>query len=197
MEEFELEPGEKIIRTVRQHIFLLAIRFIPFILLALLPLIIPPIYGALVSHAGPGGADVAALSINFNNPLMHFGLGIWWLILWMAAFTMLTKFFLTQWVITTSRIVDITQESLFNRRVSSFLLARVQDITTDVEGFFPTLIGYGALNVETAGSMEKFCMQGIAHPEATRDLIMREIADLQNHDSLGTKIAKTVGDALI
>lgn len=197
MEEFELEPGEKIIRTVRQHWFLLAIRFIPFILLALLPLLIPPMYGLLVSGVGTGGADVAALAINFNNPLLRFGLGIWWLLLWMASFTMLTKFFLTQWVITTSRIVDITQESLFDRRVSSFLLARVQDITTNVEGFFATLIGYGNLNVETAGRMEKFSMEGIAQPEAIRDLIMREIADLQNHDSLGMKISKTVGDALI
>lgn len=194
MEEFELELGETVIKTVRQHIFLLVIRFIPFIILAAIPLLIPPMYGLLVSHAG---TDVAALSIDFDNALMRFGLGVWWLFLWMAAFTMLTKFFLTQWVITTTRIVDITQNSLFDREVSSFLLARVQDITTDVEGLFPTLIGYGTLNVETAGRMEKFCMNGIAHPEAIRDLIMREIADLQNHDSLGTKIAKTVGDALI
>jgi uncharacterized membrane protein YdbT with pleckstrin-like domain len=101
------------------------------------------------------------------------------------------------WVITSQRIVDISQDSLFGRQVSSFLLSRVQDITTDVQGLFPTLIGYGTLNVETAGRLEKFSMDGVAHPEGVRDLIMREIADLQNTDSLGTKVVKSIGGALL
>lgn len=190
MEEFELELGETVIRTVHQHWFLLVVRLIPFLLLAVLPLIIGPVVTALA-------ASTPAFSLVQYAPLARFGLGIWWLLLWMSAFTLLTKYFLTMWVITSHRIVDISQDSLFSRQVSSFLLARVQDITTDVDGLFGTLIGYGTLNVETAGRAEKFAMDGVAHPEAIRDLIMREIADLQNTDSLGTKIAKTAADALI
>lgn len=189
MEEFELELGETITVTVHQHPFLIALRFIPFILLGIAPFIVIPLIGALT----PAGV----LAISFNNPLVRFFVGIYWLFVWMSAFTMITKFFLTLWVITSHRIVDITQYRYFDRRVSSFLLSRVQDITTDVEGFFPTLIGYGTLNVETAGRQEKFSMNGIAHPEAVRDLIMREIADLQNTDSLGQKITTSVTDALI
>ena len=184
MEEFELELGETITKVVQQHPFLLALRLIPYIVLAVLPLIALPIL-ELVTKTSLGGG------------IVRFVIGAYWLVLWMSAFTLLTKYFLTMWVITSQRIVDITQNGFFSRDVSSFLLARVQDITTDVEGLFPTMIGYGTLNVETAGRMEKFQMEGIAHPEAIRDLIMREIADLQSHDNLGTKIAKTVGDALI
>lgn len=191
MEEFELELGETVIRTVHQHWFLLVVRLIPFLLLAWLPLGIGPVISFLAASSG------TTFSLVQFAPLARFGLGIWWLLLWMSAFTLLTKYFLTMWVITSHRIVDISQDSLFSRQVSSFLLARVQDITTDVDGLFGTLIGYGTLNVETAGRAEKFAMDGVAHPEAIRDLIMREIADLQNTDGLGTKIAKTVADVVI
>jgi uncharacterized membrane protein YdbT with pleckstrin-like domain len=195
MEEFELELGETITRTVHQHPFLIALRFIPFIVLTIAPLIVIPVITAITSHIGT--SSTGPIDISFNNPVVRFLLGAYWLFVWMSAFTMITKFFLTLWVITSHRIVDITQFRYFDRRVSSFLLSRVQDITTNVEGFFPTLIGYGTLNVETAGRDEKFCMNGIAHPEEIRDLIMREIAALQNTDSLGTKITATVADALI
>ncbi|KND49729.1 MAG: hypothetical protein AB203_01425 [Parcubacteria bacterium C7867-008] len=197
MEEFELELGEVVKQSVRQHWFLLVLKLIPYIVLTLAPIVILPLYVLFATSASAAGAQVPVLDISLGNSLVRFLLGTWWLFIWMATFTMLTKFFLTQWIITSTRIVDITQESLFSRRVSSFLLARVQDITTDISGVFPTLIGYGTLNVETAGREEKFSMEGIAHPEDVRDLIMREIADLQNHDGLGTKIAKTVGSVLI
>jgi uncharacterized membrane protein YdbT with pleckstrin-like domain len=177
MDEFELEPGETITRVVHQHPFLIALRFIPYILFSIIPFIVLP----FLSGAG----------ITLGNPAVRFVLGIYWLFIWMFAFTMITKYFLTLWVITSHRIVDITQYRFFDRRVSSFLLSRVQDITTDVEGVFPTLIGYGTLNVETAGRAEKFQMEGIARPEETRDFIMGEIATLQHMDaSLGTKVAQ-------
>lgn len=195
MEEFELELGETIIKVVHQHWFFLLGRLLPFAILAWLPTFLIPFFASAENAAGISSLNL--FGIDWGAPLVHFGLGAWWLILWISAFTIVTKYFLSVWVITTERIVDISQESLFSRKVSSFLLARVQDITTDVDGIFGTLIGYGTLNVETAGRDEKFAMDGVAHPEAIRDLIMREITELQNHDSLGTKIAKTVGDALI
>ncbi|KND51033.1 MAG: hypothetical protein AB202_01320 [Parcubacteria bacterium C7867-007] len=197
MEEFELELGEVVKKSVRQHWFLLALKIVPYVLLTIAPLLVIPLFNILATGVSTAGVQVAVLDVSLGNPLVRFLLGVWWIFVWMATFTMLTKFFLTQWIITSTRIVNISQESLFDRRVSSFLLARVQDVTTDVQGIFPTLIGYGTLNVETAGRDEKFSMEGIAHPEDVRDLIMGEIADLQNHDSLGTKIAKTVGNALI
>ncbi len=82
------------------------------------------------------------------------------------------------WIITNTRIVDIRQYGFFSRKVSSFLLSRVQDVTTDVEGFIETIFGFGTLNVETAGREELFQMRGIKKPTELRDLIMREVAVL-------------------
>jgi uncharacterized membrane protein YdbT with pleckstrin-like domain len=104
------------------------------------------------------------------------------LCVWTAAFGMSTRYYLTVWVITNLRIVDIKQHGFFNREVSSFLLTRVQDITTDVAGILGTLIGFGRLSVETAGKDEEFEMANIAHPEAVRDVIMAQVAQLHHAD---------------
>ncbi|HEY0010780.1 MAG TPA: PH domain-containing protein [Candidatus Paceibacterota bacterium] len=173
MEEFELEPGEHIITQVRQHLFVLFLRLVPYLLLALAPFVLAPVFTALMST---GAAD--SLPLAETSSSARFFLGLWWLFLWMAIFHIVTKYFLTVWVITSHRIVDIKQIGFFRRRVSSFLLIRVQDVTTDVHGIFATLIGFGNINVETAGSHDTFCMRGIRFPEFIRDLIMREVAAL-------------------
>lgn len=177
MEEFELEPGETITRTVRTHMFVLLFQMVPFVVLALLPFVVMPVLTYIFAHT-PGAMDYPSLLMADIAPYAHFMLGFWWLMIWISAFTVFTRYWLTVWIITTTRIVDIRQNGFFRREVSSFLLARVQDVTTDVSGFFPTLIGFGSLRVETAGRAETFDMSNIVDPEGIRDLIMREIADL-------------------
>lgn len=172
MEEFDLEPGEHIILQVRQHLFVLFLRILPLLLLAIAPFILEPIFSAFVVKSAAGASE---LSSSFR-----FFIGIWWLLLWMALFHIVTKYFLTVWVITSHRIVDIDQIGFFRRKVSSFLLIRMQDVTTDVQGILATLIGYGNINVETAGSNEKFRMSGIRSPEYIRDVIMTEVAKLHH-----------------
>ncbi|HEX7651686.1 MAG TPA: PH domain-containing protein [Candidatus Paceibacterota bacterium] len=172
MEEFELEPGERVIRSIRKHWIIFALRLLPYALLGVLPLALPAVVAAL-SNAVPAFADIGP------NPLWQFALGMWWLFLWIGAFNTFVRYYLDQWVITTTRIVDIHQYGFFNRRVSSFLLDRVQDVTTSVDGFLATMVGFGTLNAETAGRDEQFQMMGVANPEGLRDLIMREVADLR------------------
>jgi uncharacterized membrane protein YdbT with pleckstrin-like domain len=178
MEEFDLQPGEHIIITVRQHPFVLAMRLLPFLLLAL----VPDLLGWFFLFVGSmGGAQTAGLGLSAGHT--RFLTGFYWLILWIGAFTTLTKFALTQWIVTNVRIVDIKQYGFFSREVSSFLLLRVQDVTTEIYGMIPTLIGYGRLNVETAGNIEKFTMGSVSHPQRLRDVIMDQVAELHASDT--------------
>lgn len=175
MEEFQLEAGERVTRTVRKHWFVFLGMLFPFIFLALLPLILPPVF-TWATRAYP---DFGVLLGSFSvaQPFIRLGLGVWWFILWIGAFNSFTSYFLNVWVITTHRIVEIHQYGFFNRKVSSFLLIRVQDVTTTVDGFFADILGYGCVRVETAGTeSSKFVMDGVADPVGMRDLIMREIA---------------------
>lgn len=179
MEEFALEFGEKVTKRVRKHPFLLIVQFIGFFLLAIFPLALP----LIVSFTGQGASaatDSLARFVTLESPWMRFALGIWWLSLWMAAAVSFTRWFLTIWVITNTRIVDIHQVGFFNRKVTSAPLARVQDVTTDVNGFFNTVLGFGTLKVQTAGAEEELIMEDIIGPQHLRDFIMKEIAALHS-----------------
>ncbi|MBU2159165.1 PH domain-containing protein [Patescibacteria group bacterium] len=174
MEEFQLEPGERVIRTVRKHWFVLLITAIPFILLAWLPTLIPGLFARMAESAFPLLPYITA-----DSPWFRLFLGLWWLLLWIGAFNAFTQYYLNHWVITSLRIVRIRQHGFFSRDVSSFLLGHVQDVTTNVHGIFADLLGYGSVQVETAGTASKnFVMDGIEDPQGMRDLIMREIAEL-------------------
>lgn len=174
MEEFELEPGEVIIHNVRQHIFVLALNMLPLLLLAFVPLVFSGVMDFVTSTSPQLNAAYAGFHIPAST--QRFLVGIWLLGIWTSAFSMFTRYYLTVWVITNMRIVDIRQYGFFNREVSSFLLDRLQDITTGVSGFLGTLIGYGRLSLETAGKDESFYMDTIPNPEAIRDEIMAQVA---------------------
>jgi uncharacterized membrane protein YdbT with pleckstrin-like domain len=177
MNEFELESGEQMTKIVRRHPIVLFGMISPFIVLALLPLFIPFAISLLQSLSPVAGTLVSQDFAQNANWFVVF-LSAWWLFLWISVYSIFTQYYLTEWIITTTRIVDIRQYGFFSRQVSSFLLAKVQDVTTDVEGFLPTIFHFGTLNVETAGREEKFQMRGISNPTELRDLIMREIAVL-------------------
>ena len=177
MEEFELEPGERITLSVRKHWIVLAGQLSVYVILALVPLLIP-LALSLMASVFPNGGNQFHTALSQAGPWLLLLLAFWWLFIWMAAFATFTRYYLTLWVITTTRIVEIHQYGFFSRRVSSFLLNRVQDVTTNTDGLFATVFGYGALDVETAGRDEKFGMYGIQNPEGIRDLIMREVSAL-------------------
>ena len=179
MEEFELEPGEEVVMTVREHILVFTLQLIPLVFLAFLPWILSILFHWFIGmNAASGTASTAFGALSLPGHVWSFFIGVWLLCIWTACFSMLTRYYLTVWVITNMRIVDIKQHGFFNREVSSFMLLRVQDVTTDVSGLLATLFGFGRLSVETAGKDEDFHMTGIEHPEAIRDVIMSQVAKL-------------------
>lgn len=179
MEEFQLDAGERVTRTVRKHWFVLLVSFIPFLLLAWLPTVIPGLLVKLSSTSPE--AMVLFGQFTSENPWFRLFLGLWWIFLWIGAFNTFTQYYLNHWVITTARIVRIRQHGFFSREVSSFLLSRVQDVTTEVNGIFADLLGYGSVRVQTAGTESKdFVMDGVEDPTGMRDLIMSKIAALHS-----------------
>ncbi|MBI3572438.1 PH domain-containing protein [Candidatus Kaiserbacteria bacterium] len=167
MKEFELEPGEHVVETVRKHWFLFLADLLPFAILAILPLVIP----AALRTAGP--LQTLAASFNFSLPLARVALALWWLLVWSAAFNSFTRYFLNAWILTNQRVVEIKQYGFFNREVSSLFLNRVEDVTTDTIGILVSLLDIGDINVQTAGTIERFTMRGIPHPAMLRDLILK------------------------
>jgi len=183
MAEFHLAHGEPVTRAVRNNWFVLVLEILPFILLAILPLLIPGVV-EFVSSSNTVVLERLLTYLTLENPWVRFLLGLWWLIIWIAAFNSFTSYYLNEWIITTHRIVEINQHTFFSREVSSLLLNRVQDVRTDVHGIFATLLGYGTLTIQSAGASNHFHMHGVPHPQELRDLVMREITEY--HKKLNT-----------
>lgn len=163
-------------RTVRTHWFVLVISFIPFVLLAWLPTAVGPFLSGIAT--GAMGAPGFFAELTPDNRWFRLFIGLWWLMLWIGAFNTFTQYYLNHWVITTMRIVRVRQRGFFAREVASFHLNRVQDVTTEVNGIFADLLGYGSVRVQTAGTDSRhFVMDGIDDPQGMRDLIMREVTE--------------------
>ena len=68
-------------------------------------------------------------------------------------------------ILTTHRLIDITQVNFFKRVVGATPLEQIQDTTGDVKGFFPTLLNYGSVSVRTAASDSKdFSIDRVSEP---------------------------------
>lgn len=171
MKEFDLEPGEFVVREARKHWLLFTIGLIPYALLALLPVVLRPLL-SLSPQMAP-----YADSIDYAQPLVRAALGIWLLAVWTAAWSAFTRYFLNLWVLTNTRIVAITQHAFFHREVSSILLGRVQDVTSNVRGVLSSLIGIGSIKVQSAGAENDFLMPGISEPEEMRELILKHVPE--------------------
>lgn len=177
-EDFELEHGESTRLSVRKHWIVFTVELLPFLIFAFIPFVIQ--YGAGMLAAANSTFLPYVDSLSLANPWVRFTFGMWWLLMWTGAFNTFTKYYLDVWIITTQRIIDVHQLGFFRRTVTSFLLSRVQDVTTSVDGFLPTLFHYGSLRVETAGdASENFSMDGIPHPEELRNLVLREVESLR------------------
>lgn len=171
MKEFELGPDEQVVIETRKHWFLFLVELLPYVILAIVPFALPKIIQLV-----PPLAQYAAF-FDFNMSYERAALGIWLLIAWTSAWGAFTKYFLDVWVLTTQRLVDVEQHRYFSREVSSVLLSRVQDVTTDITGIIPSLLGFGNINVQSAGATEKFHMRGIPRPTQMRDLIIKYVPE--------------------
>lgn len=171
MKEFELGPNEHVVREARKHWFIFLTELLPYAIIAVIPFALPK----LLMLAPPVAPYVALF--DYSATLTRVVLGIWLLVAWTSAWGAFTRYFLNAWVLTNERVVTIKQRSFFNREVSSLLLSRVQDVTTEVSGLLPSLLGIGDIKVQSAGADIEFTMRGIPRPEQMRDLIIKYIPE--------------------
>ncbi|MFH0928318.1 MAG: PH domain-containing protein [bacterium] len=74
-------------------------------------------------------------------------------------------YFLDTWHVTNERIISSVRVSLFRHTTSEVRFYRIQDITTEVNGFLPTLLDYGDIHIQTAGEENRFILENVEHPK--------------------------------
>lgn len=90
-------------------------------------------------------------------------------------------YLLDSWIVSSKRIINNTQQGFFNRTISETQLLRVQDVSVKISGMIPTVLHFGDVEIQTAGTTEKFVFEQIPNPEQVKDEIMNLVTVAKNN----------------
>lgn len=157
------EEGEEVLAKVHRHWLFIAGRLGLLALFLAAPLAVVPLLERL---------DIIAVAAVSGGALVALW-ALWALVGWAIFWQFWTTYYMDIWVVTNRRIIDIDYQRLFDRNIAMLRLDRVQDVTTHVTGVVGTLLKYGSVVVQTAGSDKQFVIDQIADPERLRDVVSR------------------------
>ena len=159
-----LQPDEHPLLKVHRHWIMLLRDISGILIIGIIPFILFPF---IFTQVGNG---------SMSTSFIIFSSSFWLLIIWMMLFTIWTDYYLDVWIITDRRIIDIDQISLFNRKVSTLRIERVQDATVRVPNFMATLFGYGNVLIHTASGAKNIShMEGIPNPSEVQKIILERV----------------------
>jgi len=160
------KKDEKVIFYLRRHWINPFKHFISLSILAVLPYIF---YLTLTDSLS--GSMVSPIFA----PLVVLLSGAYYLFIWLFYYHNFVDFYLDVWIVTNQRIINIEQKGLFSRTISEQQIDRVQDVTTEIKGVLPMILGFGNIYVQTAGSKQRFIFKQIPHPEKVSRKILSMI----------------------
>jgi hypothetical protein len=97
----------------------------------------------------------------------------------MFSFANFIDYYLDVWIVTNERVINIEQKGLFSREVSEKELHKMQDITSDVDGFWATMLNYGDVYIQTAGEKERFVFKHIPFADEVARRISNLVSEYQ------------------
>lgn len=162
---FELHKDEKVILYIRRHWLFLLLYTKSILLLFLAPVILVWIaqYYSFVPDINLLGVSIYSLT----DILIY----LWGLFCWMLLAEQFTDYALDFWVVTNKRIIESELIKLFDVKLSTLELQDIEDITVHSEGFWASTIGFGKLEVQTAGATNEFYAENIANPANMQKII--------------------------
>jgi uncharacterized membrane protein YdbT with pleckstrin-like domain len=101
---------------------------------------------------------------------------VYYMFLWYSFFYSLTMYTLDTWIVTNMRIINSVQTGFFNRQISELALDKIQDVSVHTKGALATVIDYGDIKVQTAGTEKHFVFEQIGKPQDVKDQIMELVA---------------------
>ncbi len=153
---------ERILYFLRRHWFVIVGKYLFLLMFAVIPVVLYFFFDDSFPSLFQTESTRAILTLLAS---------LYYLFLWVIAFTVFIDYYLDLWIVTSHRIVDREQKGLFNIRVSEQNLSQVQDVSATVKGFFPTILNYGNVLVQSAAAKNLFQFQQIPQPE----MISREV----------------------
>jgi hypothetical protein len=147
---FPLQHGENVLVLAHRHWIYLWPNVLLNVAIAILPVILG---GAVLDWIGIGSGTVLWL------------IAAVWILVWAGrAYLEWYRYHHDIWVITNQRLVDAYKRNPFNMRVASADLVNVQDMSVERHGIFGTMLDYGDVICQTAGTAASFRITGVPNP---------------------------------
>lgn len=167
----KIDGDENILSIKRRHFFVLWRKVAPLIGLGIFALVI------LLASPWIDYPEVIG-----NKAIANFIITFLLIIFWNLGFHTYTNYYLDSWIITNRRTIHTELKSLFSREQSSVKHNRVQDVTVTVVGIIPTMLGYGDLTIQTAGSFRNFVFAEIPEPYKTKEYLNKLIREARKRN---------------
>lgn len=153
---------ETIILFLRSHL----ITNLPWILISLVLIILPPIILALLSNFGFGFPSIPSAS----RFALVFALFYYFLV-FSYVFISFLHWFYNVFIVTSERIVDIDYSDIVVHNMAETKLNHIEDVRYTQSGFIASSFNYGNLFVQTAGTEENFEAFFVPKPAEATDII--------------------------
>lgn len=151
------QPDERTLLTLRRHWAPFLVEALRFFSLGLLPI------GVWFVWASLSGTPLEMNSLIYILVVM--GAALYYLFLAILMYGFWIDYYLDIFLVTNKRVVDIEQDGLFSRTVAEQSIDRIQDVTSEIHGFIPSLLRYGNIYIQTAGTQERFVFENVHNPE--------------------------------
>ena len=157
--------GEKVIMMLRRHWVIIWRYLSMLIVFNLIPILV---FGFLFLYLGWTLVPGTPLYLMFV-----FGISLYYLVIWLHYFHEFVDYHLDIWIVTDQRIINIEQIGLFNRVISELNILKVQDVTSELKGKVQTMLNYGSVYIQTAGTTQRFQFEQVKDPEEVARIIVR------------------------
>ena len=163
------KPNEHVLMFLRRHWIVVAKIFVISFCLAVIPVLFLIFF------------------INYTNFLSsEIGLAMFtlltsafYLFIILYTFTNFVDYYLDVWIVTNQRVINIEQKGLFARIVSEKDLGQMQDITSEIEGFWATVLDYGNVHIQTAAEQERFIFKQVPFASEVSRRISNLVSEYQ------------------
>lgn len=179
MYRISLLPNEKVLLRLRKHWVVLFRETIGTVILGCLPFLVIP---AIVA------SGVLPFTVTLDPLYVAFASSLWLLIVWLSLAVLWTNYYLDLWIVTDHRVLSLDQIALFQRRVTTWNMEHIQEVSTLVENPLQALLGYGTIEIETAGPDDPHSrIAGIPHPERIRNIITEHAGKVRTLEDANKK----------
>lgn len=153
------EEGEEVIYFCRSHWFIFLKQIILFAVIFALPALLyifaQEQFGNFISQNSTDAVEIILLLVG----------SIYLLLMLTTFYNAWLSYYLDVWLVTNKRIVNFQTEGFFSRKLLATNLANIQDVKSEMHGFWASLFHFGTVFVQTAGSEQNLEFIAVGRPE--------------------------------